>query len=148
MKTEARIEIDRPVELVFQLTNDHVPEWSEVVVEEEMLEKKPGGVGSRFRTVTADRGRRMDFDGTVTQFDPPVLSAVELTGKSFDIEAEYQFEDLGGGRTCVTQTSVVRPKGFMKVMFFLLGWMMKSSSCKAVQKELESLKAFCETDDS
>ncbi|MFG0297665.1 MAG: SRPBCC family protein [Maioricimonas sp. JB045] len=145
MRSEGSIVIDRPIEEVFHLTCDRVPEWSLVVSEEQILEESPDGVGTRFRTVTEDRGRRMVFDGVVTSHEPPHLSAVRLTGKDFDIEAVYMFEDLGG-QTRVTQHSVVDGKGFFKVMFALFGWAMKKASCGATQRELESLKAYCETE--
>jgi len=143
MRHQASVEIDRPIDEVFQLTNDHVAEWSTVVVEEEVIGKKPEGVGTTFRTVTEDHGRRMEFDGVVTQYDPPRASAVRLTGDTFDIVAEYTFDDLDG-RTRVTQQSSVNGKGLFKVFLVLCGWMMKKSSCRALEKELLGLKAFCE----
>lgn len=143
MRSETSIEIDRPIDDVFRLTNDHVAEWSIVVVEEEVLDKKPEGVGTTFRTVTEDHGKRMEFQGIVTQYDPPRFSAVRMTGEMFDIEAEYTFEDLAA-RTRVTQKSNVTGKGFFKIFLFLFGWLMNKSSCKALEKELNSLKTFCE----
>jgi uncharacterized protein YndB with AHSA1/START domain len=144
MQSEASVEIDRPIEEVFRLTNEHVAEWSIVVVEEEILDQKPDGVGTTFRNVTEDHGKRMEFEGVVTQYDPPHFSAVQLTGTMFDIEAEYTFEDLAG-RTRVTQRTHVIGKGFIfKSIMFLFGWLMKKSSCKASEKELISLKRFCE----
>lgn len=143
MKTEASVEIDRPIEQVFEYTNGHVAEWSKVVVEDEMLDEKPEGVGSTFRCVTEDRGQRMEFQGLVTRYESPTASAVRLTGKQFDIEAEYFFEDLSG-RTRVTQRSTVNGKGFVKLMFVLFGWAMSKSSCRALQEELDSLKSKLE----
>jgi hypothetical protein len=67
-----------------------------------------------------------------------------LTGKQFDIEAEYRFEDLNG-RTRVTQESTVSGKGFVRIVFFLFGWLMNKQGCNAVMKELESLKKKLET---
>ena len=46
MKNEASVEIDRPIEEVFRLTNEHIPEWSIVVVEDQVIDEKPDGVGS------------------------------------------------------------------------------------------------------
>ncbi|MBC8870946.1 MAG: SRPBCC family protein [Planctomycetes bacterium] len=139
MKQQASVEIDRPIDEVFRYTNDNVAEWSLTVVEDEVIDEKPDGVGSTFRCVTEDHGRRMEFAGVVTRREPPNVSAIHLTGQQFDIEAEYLFEDLGD-RTRVTQRSTVAPKGFLKVIFFLFGWMMKKSTCKAVQNELDNLK--------
>lgn len=144
MKTEGSVEIDRPIEEVFYLTNDDVAAWSIVVVEDKMIDEKPGKIGSTFLSVTEDRGNRMEFQGTITAWEPPYACAVRLEGKMFDIEAAYSFEDLGG-RTKVTQFSTVEGKGFVKLMFVLFGWMMNKASCDALDKELQSLKRFCES---
>jgi hypothetical protein len=51
------IEIDRPIEDVFRLTLDHVPEWSLTVIEDEVLEENSEGVGTTFRIVTEEHGK-------------------------------------------------------------------------------------------
>lgn len=71
MHSDGSVEIDRSIEDVFRLTNDHVAEWSIIVVEDEVLEETPDFVGSSFRTVTEENGRRMEFQGTVTHYKPP-----------------------------------------------------------------------------
>ncbi|MBC8404787.1 MAG: SRPBCC family protein [Planctomycetes bacterium] len=144
MENISSIEIDRPIEQVFEFTLDHTPEWSLVVVENEVLTETPDGVGSTFRVLTEDRGRKMEFQGVVTHHQPPTASSVNMVGKQFDIFAEYTFEDLGG-RTRVCQRSVVTPKGFMKLVFLLIGRMVKKSSCDAADKELENLKRILES---
>ncbi len=143
MKHEVSIEIDRPIEEVFDYTNNHVSDWSITVVEDEVIEEKEGGVGSTFRIVTEESGRRMDFDGVITHWDPPRSSAIQLTGKSFDIDTRYDFEDLGG-RTRVTQVASVRGKGFVGVLLVLCGWLLQKSACKASQREFDSLKSKIE----
>jgi hypothetical protein len=143
MHTRGSIEIRRPIDEVFRLTNDDVAAWSIIVVENEVLEEKPDGVGSTFRTVTEENGRRMEFRGVVTRYDPPHASSIHMTGDMFDLDVEYTFEDLDG-RTRVTQTSDVHGKGFFNLMLLLFGWLMKKSSCKALEKELASLKTYCE----
>ena len=143
MRNEGTVEIDRPIDEVFYLTKDHVAEWSIIVVEDELLEEKPDRVGTTFRTVTEENGRRMEFHGVVTREEPPHVSAVHLTGKTFDIDVEYTFEDLGG-QTRVKQVSFVTGKGVFRVFLFLCGWLMNKSSCKSTDNELNSLKKFCE----
>lgn len=143
METELSVEIDRPIEQVFDYTLNNVSDWSITCVEDELLEEKPGHVGTTFRMVTEDRGQRMEFHGIITEYDRPYSSTSVLTGKQFDIGVNYSFKDLSG-RTRVTQRAVLKGKGFFKVMIFCCGWLMKSSSCKAQQEELNSLKAKCE----
>lgn len=144
MKSTGSIIIDRPMEEVFKLTNERVPEWSIVVIEEERDEQTPGVVGSTFRTVTEDHGKKMEFQGIVTEYLVPTFSAVKLTGDAFDIEVEYTFENIDG-KTRVTQDSDVSGKGFLKLFFLLFGWAMHKANCKAAQDEMESLKRFCES---
>lgn len=138
MQSLASIEISRPIDEVFEYTNAKVADWSLTVVEHEVVEDKDG-VGTTFRCVTEDHGRRMDFQGVVTLWEPPTRSAIRLTGKMFDIQAEYRFEDLNGS-TRVTQASTVTGKGVTRIMFLLFGWLMNKQGCKAAYKELESLK--------
>ncbi len=67
MRNKGSVEIARPIGEVFRLTSDHVAEWSTVVIEDEVLEEKPGGVGTTFRTVTEENGKRMEFKGGVSR---------------------------------------------------------------------------------
>lgn len=144
MRTEASVEIDCPIEAVFELTNSHVTQWSSIVVHDEVLEEQPDGVGTTFLTVTQDRGQRMEFHGVVTQYEPPTLHSIQLTGKMFDIDVVYRFEAVTPERTRVTQISIVTPKGFLKLIFTLFGWMMVKANCDAALKELNQLKRYCE----
>ncbi len=144
MKSRMSIEIDRPIEEVFAFTTTRVVEWSTIVVEDTVLEEAPGMVGTTFRTVTEERGRRMTFEGRVTQHDPPSLHAVSMIGKQFDLEVAYRFESLGGS-TRVTQDTVVEGKGLVKVVFLLFGWLMAKSGCDAAREELANLKRLVES---
>lgn len=148
MQTELSVVIDRPIEEVFEVTNDHVTEWSLTCVEEEVLDEKPDGVGTTFRIVTEERGRRMEFQGVVTRWNPPVAAAVHLVGAHFDVQVLYAFEDLsqqdGSARTRVTQYSEIQGKRLMRPALFLFGWAMKRTGCRAQEAELASLKRTCE----
>ena len=143
MQNTGSIEIDRPIEEVFRLANEHIAEWSNVVVEDEAIDEKPEGVGTTFRTVTEESGARLEFQGVVTQHEPPFASAVRLVGEPFDIDTSFRFEDLGG-RTRVTQQATVTGKGYIKLLMFLAGPFVRKSNCKAQNDELESLKRYCE----
>jgi len=144
MQHELSVEIDRPIEAVFERTLHDITQWSLTCVEDEIIDEvNGGGVGTRFRMVTEDRGKRMEFEGIVTQHEPPNLSEAHMAGHYFDINALYVFEDLGGS-TRVTQVATVNGKGFMRLMLMVMGVFMKKSSCDAMQKELASLKRHCE----
>ena len=144
MQATGTIEIDRPIEEVFEAACNEMPDWSDIVVEDVLVEDVPGIVGSKYRTVTEEHGKQMVFDGIVTEFEHPRRQAVHMAGQYFDINTKFQFEDLSG-RTRVTQFADVRGKGLFKVILWASGWLMRKSQCEAAQKELENLKQFCET---
>lgn len=143
MENRISIEIDCPIEAVFRIANEQIAEWSSIVVADKVLDEGQEGVGTRFQTITEEQGHRMVFEGVVTCYEPPYKSAVNLTGKMFDIETEFQFEQTFG-KTRVTQTAKVRGKGFFGLYMFLFGWLMKRGHCRASNNELENLKRFCE----
>ena len=143
MGSRASVIIQRPIDEVFRLTTEHVPEWSNVVAEDEIIEDK-GGVGTTFRTVTADRGRRMQFQGIITEHEPPNKTSIHMVGDQFDIQVKYKFTDLGAEGTRVLQGPKVSGKGMAGFFFKFFGWLMRSASCQAAQREMDSLKAFCE----
>ncbi len=144
MYTEGSVEVDRPIDEVFKLTIEHVADWSTIVVEDVVLDEKPIGVGTTFRTITEENGKRMEFQGVVTRHEPPHLHAVTMTGDSFDMDVAYFFESIDGGGTRVTQKADIAGKGFVKVVFFAVGWLMKKQSCNEVNKQLNGLRRFCE----
>jgi hypothetical protein len=46
---------------VLDFTTTEVSRWSSIVVEDEVIEQMPGGVGNRFWCVTEEHGKRMEF---------------------------------------------------------------------------------------
>jgi len=72
MDSQVSIEIDRPIEQVFNAANECITEWSVTCVSDEIIEDK-GGVGTTFRMVTQERGKEMEFTGEVTRWDPPSI---------------------------------------------------------------------------
>jgi hypothetical protein len=102
VKHKRSIEIKCPIEGVFWTMHEKAPEWSHLVVERQMIGEEQQGVGTQFRTVVEDRGKRTEYHGVITAFDPPHAVAVRLTGQFFEVEAAYAFESLGD-RTRLTQ---------------------------------------------
>lgn len=144
MKSSAEITINAPVQEVFDYTLNHVAEWSTIVVEDKITSDGPVGVGTTFHTITEERGNRMEFEGEVTEHEIPSRHRIFMKGDSFDMDVIYTFEPSGDKATLLTQHSDVTAKGFLKVFFFLFGWLMKKGGCDAVKKELNNLKDRCE----
>jgi hypothetical protein len=145
MKHEASVEIAATIGDVFNFTTTEVARWSSIVVEDEVIEQMPGVVGTRFRCVTEEHGKRMEFEGLVTVNDRPKAHAVQLTGKCFDIEAVYSFEECSGGRTRLTQNSTVTGKGVFRVLLWVMSLLPSKAACEASAKELGRLAAMMES---
>ncbi len=143
MAMKASVLIERPIQTVFDLTNDHVAQWSNIVVEEEILKVTPEGIGSTFRTVTSEHGRKMRFEGVVTRYEPPTASGIQMEGDAFSLTADYIFEQVDQV-TRVTQTSTVHGKGIFRILIPAMGLLMRKSNCQALQDELNRLKMYCE----
>lgn len=144
MKTQLSIDIDHPLGEVFQRTVHDVTKWSITCVEHEMLKGTAEGVGSKFRLVTDDNGRRMEFKGTVTEHAASSRSRIYLENKSMDLDVLYTFHETMTG-TRVTQMSHARGNGLFRIILPVMGLMMKKSACDAQRRELDALKAFCDS---
>jgi hypothetical protein len=142
------IDIDAPPARVFKwiFEPDRNKLWLPNLVEAEVLKAVPGEVGSTFRQVYVENGRRLEMFGTVTGYEQDRYLACEITGP-FLLRVDYRLEDLGG-RTRVTQNSEVTMKGFMKIIGILLAPMMKKMAAKNSGSVFSKLKQFAETDRS
>lgn len=140
MKTTGHIDIDKPIAEVFTYTTENPEEWVSIIVSDEIINETPDIVGTTFRTVTEEHGKQLTFEGTITANDPPNSHSSKLVGKQFDIDITQTFEALDDNRTRFTQISEVHPKGFLKIVFALFGWMMNKPNCDALDKELQVLK--------
>lgn len=144
MQSEGSVLIDRPIDEVFRITRECIAQWSHVVVHDHVTEDvNNGDVGTRFQTITDSNGQELAFEGVVTHCDPPYAFASKLTGDQFDIEVAYSFEQVDA-HTKVTQWSNVRGKGLFGWILRFAGWAMKKASCEALQRELDSLRHYCE----
>jgi hypothetical protein len=60
MLTSGSVEIDKPIEVVFEYTNNNVAEWNTIVVEDEVIEKKQR---RREHDISVGDGRTRETDG-------------------------------------------------------------------------------------
>ena len=148
MKNSHSIEIDAPPERVFYWLDDaeRGMKWVPNIVENEDLEVTENKIGSTFRQVYLERGRRMDMQGVITGYEPNRRFTLEISGESFDLHVDYRLEGLEG-RTRLTQDSAVRFKGFFRIIGPLLVPLVKKSSKKQLEESFAKLKKLAETRD-
>jgi uncharacterized protein YndB with AHSA1/START domain len=147
MKNNYSLEIEAPPERVFACIyeSEHLKQWLPNLVENEVLAPEERGVGSKFRQVYLENGRRMEMTGVVVGFERNRYLACEIRGKMFDLNVEYRLENLGG-RTRLTQSSQVLFNNLaMKVMSALLAPVIKKASRKQLDSGFAKLKDLAES---
>lgn len=135
MKTEFSTELPAPPERVFYWLDDaeRVKRWIPNVVENVDLEVTPDRVGSTFRQVFDEKGRKMIFNGRVLAYEANRRLHLFMEGEMFDLDIDYRLEDLGG-KTRLTQDSTAI---FKSLLWKILGPPMCLFMKKAAMKEME-----------
>lgn len=148
MNTTFTTSIDAPPAKVFKwiYDKDLNLQWLPNLIEAEVLQACPGGVGSTFRQVYLENGRRMEMTGTVTAYEQDRYLACAISSSAFDLNVDYRLEDRSG-RTHLTQNSDIRFKGFaMKLFGALLKPLMRKMTVKNYADAFAKLKACIATD--
>lgn len=137
-----KVEIDKPIEEVFtkfqnvELLKQWIPEVKSV----DIIEEKPGKVGSTYKVVVENQGQEV----AMTE---KVLAFVENEKVTFQFDAEQMFktDDYNftseGGKTVISQDSKVTAKSYMLSCTF--PW-FKGHFKKMSQEYLDRFKAIAE----
>jgi uncharacterized protein YndB with AHSA1/START domain len=146
MRNIYSIEIQAPPERVFHWLNDskRAMRWLPNLVEGEDLVRTATGVGTTFRHVYEERGRRMPMQGKVTAYESNRRLRSELSGDLFDLTVDYRLESVGNC-TRLTQESQTRFKSMpMRILGAVLMPLMKKASVRALDESLGKLKLLAE----
>lgn len=134
--------INAPVDVVFKTVSD-IKQFSKAVphiVKVEFLSDIKSGVGTRFRETRLMKGREAATELEVTEFvvNDRVRLVAESNGTIWDSLFVVKSEN---GRTLLTMTMEAKTdKLIPKIINFLISGMIK----KAVEKDMDAVKAFCE----
>ena len=103
-RNEASIEIAAAPAEVFPwlAASERRCEWMGALTESEPLTEGSPEVGSRFRDVFEDLGRRVELEAEIVDLEPPHAMTVQLVSKVFDATSSQRLEELEGGRTRLT----------------------------------------------
>ncbi|MFJ4466810.1 SRPBCC family protein [Streptomyces sp. NPDC089424] len=114
---EATVEIDRPVQAVFDYLADgrNDPQFSPRVLRIERVPDTPTGVGTVFRSTVKDAGMKSAREFRITTFEPPArIRWAEVSKNSVTArEGGYDLEALDGGRTRVRIHNVLEAHGLV-----------------------------------
>jgi ribosome-associated toxin RatA of RatAB toxin-antitoxin module len=96
---EESITINRTPEDVFDFVTDveNDPLWQSSTVEAEWLDEGEQRVGRRARSLVRFLGKRMEFVGETSEWNPPKQAAFKTTEGPFMYEGQYRCEPEDGG---------------------------------------------------
>jgi uncharacterized protein YndB with AHSA1/START domain len=123
-RIEGEIVVDRPVEGVFDYVADqsNEPQYNPQMVRAEKITAGPIGVGTKFRSAVASRGRTAEMLIECTSYDRPRHLASTTTMQQADISYTLTFEPVGAG-TQMRWSGQVHPKGAFRLLGPLITWM-------------------------
>ena len=141
------VRIDAPRERVFQAFSDfpNAAKMVEGIDRVEMLTEGPARKGTRFKETRTMMKRQATEEFEVVEFEPPALLSLRCGSCGMEYVARQRFSPDGAGtRVDFVMTSKARTLG-AKIMSPVIGLMMKGMMTKAMQGDLDQIKAYIET---
>jgi carbon monoxide dehydrogenase subunit G len=110
------VEIERPIEEVFEFANDPAKDvlWQTTLVESEQLTEGPLQIGSRVREERRFLGVKLETTWEVTEYEPPTRSAIKAISGPVPFNGGYALEPLGRA-TRLTVNGDIDAHGFFKL---------------------------------
>jgi len=145
MKINSSLEISAPPEAVFYWLGDpeRAKTWMTEVTGTEILEKKPGWVGTTFRETVSDKTGSTELTGVVTAFVENEKIAFDLQGQFNRSKVSYHLTDIDGC-TRLDMFADVRFKSVYKIIMFIAGPAFRKKITDQLMTELATLKKLAE----
>lgn len=126
---------------------ERVKRWLPNLVENIDLQVMPEKVGSRFRHVYVENGRRMEMAGTVTAYEVDRRLACTLHGDVFDLIVDYRLDGVGG-RTRLTQRSEIHfHSASMRVVMAIVQPILRIVAQRRARRTFSELAKLAESMD-
>ena len=101
MRTSKTTIIDAPASIVFLWLEDkdRLQKWVPNLIEDQTLADTPDKIGSRFRQVYLENGKRMEMVGEITDYVENERMRVDISGDMFDLDVDYTLKQLSETQT-------------------------------------------------
>ncbi len=120
--------------------------WMHDVTATEILDARPGMVGTTFRETVSDASGSLEMRGTVTAYEPDRRISFHLESRANRLDVEYAVEPAGGG-TRLTVNATIRWALIVRILTLLRPGFERSVSDQMLG-ELMELKRLCEAGES
>ena len=143
-RTSISISVDAPIKKVFAAVADvdTFTQRAEAIVHVELLSEQRSGVGTRFRETRMMKGRESQTELEVTEYveNESVRMVADQGGTIWDTIFVVQQLD---SKTRIDMTMDAKPYSLAAKLTTPL---IKGMVAKFIRKDMEDLKAWCETD--
>jgi len=143
---KAAIEIAAPPAKIFEFMTDpkHLHSWQPDVLEAGPL--PPGGlqIGAHVGAKVQEYGRKFDVDLLVASMKRNEHIAYRMEAPTVSAQVEYRLVQWGK-QTLVVSLAAMRPKGFLRSFYPVVGGLMKRMAQRKMQSRLTLLRAAVES---
>ena len=138
--------IKAPPEAVFAVFADlhHAAERIQGISALEVLTPGPVGQGTRWRETRTMFGKDATEEMTINEFDPPRGYKVEAASHGCSYHSEFRFTSEGDATRATMLFRGEAHSLLAKIMMFLMGSMMRKSTCKMMDADMADLQRFLE----
>jgi uncharacterized protein YndB with AHSA1/START domain len=149
MRIDFVIDIKSDVETVFSWIAgpEKAMTWMTSVAGGEIIDQKPGMVGTTFRERVEDAEGGVDMEGTITAFEPNRRIGFHLESRVNRVNVDYRVQAIEGG-TRLSYTANVRWRFPVNVIALFASRTMKRKIAEQSSQEFARLKELCETPDA
>lgn len=134
--------INAPVGFVFRTISD-IQKFSEAVpdiINIEMLSNNTSGVGTRFRETRLMNGKEVSTELEVTEYEENKLIRLFADSHGTVWDSLFRVKERGGK----TELVLVMEANAYKLMPKLINLLMKKIMKRAIEKDMDAVKQFCE----
>ena len=119
--------------------------WQTNISKTEILQEKPGWIGTTFRETIEENGRGIEMEGVVTDYSENKVLAMHLRGKYNIVDVQWLIEGRGK-HTRLTQNSYIRFRSFLSISSIILRPVFRRNILRQLEEEFLRLKELCEDD--
>ena len=117
--------------------------WQKNVKRGDIIESKPGVVGTTFNEVIEENGKSLEMHGTITRFVENKNIGFHIISKIHEFDINYSLE-LTNESTKVSIEAIIEWKFPMNVISLFFGQRMKKKITQELHAELNELKRLSE----
>lgn len=138
--------INSPLNEVFAKMADiaNAADFIDGITKIDMLTEGPIGVGTRWRETRVMFGREATEEMCISEFVPNKHYTVEAESCGAKYRTDLCFKSVGENSTEIEMQTTCRPLTVFAKLMSPLGWLMKGSLAKCLEKDLEDVRVSFE----